>query len=442
MSSLNHRRFNLYDPTIDGRYDGSLSDPRRTFQWIKWIYASLSIEHRQMLDSNVLPPSIPELDSEIAALTVFSNEFNKYKMKCIFNRSLQPHSQQDLDDQRDVSNYRYDLAEQRKEALVLLKTISDTSIATKTLISDSTGDTIKTIMQSFASHKDGQIAQVRLTLRAVANQFGGNPVAVRDSIDADFDFIKSSRNRREVALMIAEFSHIRLEQLEHFELNAKNPVPKPLRVPITSADAIKFMRVRLPNKFYELFELRKLLDTMPETTPWGTIEEMLLFEIQSHTITRDEMKEIEWRDDPEPKVNELTSQYANPPSFTKVNAANASISNTIDMSNFQFNDPPNASSTLLSVFNAFPTDPLKNQTPACTYWNGTVCAFKGAHPCNRRHQDGVDQRPWAQLKANIQMPTNTLNQSDYQDFLEFQCAKRQKLSNTGSQLMITNDSSH
>ena len=186
MSSLNFRRFNLYDPTIDGRYDGSLSDPRRTFQWMKYIYASLSIEHRQMLDSNVLPPSIPELDSQIAALTVFTNNFNQYKMKCIFDRSLPTHSQQDIDDQRDVSNFRYDLAEQRKEALVLLKTISDTSIATKTLISESKGDTIKTIMQSFASHKDGQIAQVRLTLKAVATQFGGNPSSVRDSIDADY----------------------------------------------------------------------------------------------------------------------------------------------------------------------------------------------------------------------------------------------------------------
>ena len=76
----------------------------------------------------------------------------------------------------------------------------------------------------------------------------------------------------------------------------------------------------------------------------GIIEEMLLLEMQSHTITRDEMKEIEWRDDPEPNVIQLTSQYANPPSFTKMNVANASIS---------------------------------NQTPACTYWNGTICAFKG-----------------------------------------------------------------
>ena len=75
-------------------------------------------------------------------------------MKCRFDRSLQLHSQQDLDDQPDVSNYRYDLDEQRKEALVLLKTISDTSIATEILIGESTGDTIKTIMQSFASHED------------------------------------------------------------------------------------------------------------------------------------------------------------------------------------------------------------------------------------------------------------------------------------------------
>ena len=60
-------------------------------------------------------------------------------------------------------------------------------------------------MQGFASHADGQIAQVRLTLRAVAMQLGGNASSVRDTIDADFEFIRPAKNRRQFAKMLAEF---------------------------------------------------------------------------------------------------------------------------------------------------------------------------------------------------------------------------------------------
>ena len=61
-------------------------------------------------------------------------------------------------------------------------------------------------MQGFASHADGQIAQVRLTFRAVAMQFGGNASSVRDKIDTDFEFIRPANKRRQVAKMLAEFN--------------------------------------------------------------------------------------------------------------------------------------------------------------------------------------------------------------------------------------------
>ena len=127
-------------------------------------------------------------------------------------------------------------------------------------------------MQGFASHADGQIAQVRLTLRAVAMQFGGNASSVRDAIDADFELIRPAKNRRQVAKMLAEFNYIRIEQLEHYELN---PIPAALnaiRAPINTIECIKFFRLRLPNKFVEFFELRNTLDAMPSSATWETIE--------------------------------------------------------------------------------------------------------------------------------------------------------------------------
>ena len=101
-------------------------------------------------------------------------------MKCIENRALTPDTQQENEEYKDISVFKADLSEQRKEAATLVKTISETSIATKNLIYESTGDSVRTIMQGFASHGDGQIAQVRLTLCAVATQFGGNPSSVRN----------------------------------------------------------------------------------------------------------------------------------------------------------------------------------------------------------------------------------------------------------------------
>ena len=179
------RRFNLYDPAIDGNYDGSLSNPRRTFQWMKWIYSSLTLEHRQILLSDMIAPVIPVLDAQIRTLTEATNTFMQYKVRYIANRDLPPHTQEENEEYKHVSTFRADLSEQRKEAATLVKTVSETSIATKNLIYEST-DSVRTIMQGFASHADGQIVQVRLTLRAVASQFGGNPSSVRDSIDTDF----------------------------------------------------------------------------------------------------------------------------------------------------------------------------------------------------------------------------------------------------------------
>ena len=96
------RRFNLYDPLIDGEYDGSLSNPRRTFQWLKWIHSSLPLEHRQILLSDVIATVIPMLDAQIRTLTEAANTFMQHKMRCIANRDLVPHNQQENDEYRDV----------------------------------------------------------------------------------------------------------------------------------------------------------------------------------------------------------------------------------------------------------------------------------------------------------------------------------------------------
>ena len=63
-------------------------------------------------------------------------------------------------------------------------------------------------MQGYAFQGDGRIAQVILTLRAVAMQLGGNVPSVRDTINVDFEFFL--KNRRQVAKMLAEFNYIRI----------------------------------------------------------------------------------------------------------------------------------------------------------------------------------------------------------------------------------------
>ena len=252
-------------------------------------------------------------------------------MRCFANRSLTPHTAEENEEYKQVSTFRADLSEQRKEAATLVKTISETSIAAKNLIYESTGDSVRTIMQGYASHGDGQIAQVRLTLRAVAMQFGGNPSSVRDSIDADFEFIRPAKNRKEVAKMLAEFNHVRIEQLEHYELNPIPAASNAIRSPINTIECIKFLRLRLPNKIVEFFELRNILDANPPLATWESIEDAILTWLQSFKATMDEISEIDWRED-EPVVNSKTSQFSNPPN--KINASNANLNQDSSLPKF------------------------------------------------------------------------------------------------------------
>ena len=100
---------------------------------------------------------IPVLDVQIRTLIEATYTFMQHKTRCIANRALTPHTQQENDEYKDVSAFRTELFEQRKEAATLVKTIYETSVATKNLIYESTGNSVSTIMQGFASHGDGQI---------------------------------------------------------------------------------------------------------------------------------------------------------------------------------------------------------------------------------------------------------------------------------------------
>ena len=97
-------------------------------------------------------------------------------------------------------------------------------------------------------------------------QFSNNAPSVRDTIDADFEFISPAKNRRQVAKMLAEFNYIRIEQLEHYELNPIPTASNAIRAPINTIECIKFFRVRLTNKFVEFFELRNILDALPPSS--------------------------------------------------------------------------------------------------------------------------------------------------------------------------------
>ena len=67
-------------------------------------------------------------------------------------------------------------------------------------------------------------------------------------------------------------------------------------------------RQSIPLKFVEFFELRTILDAIPLSATWETIE------------TMDKIGDMQWRDDDE--LNTKTSQFSNPPNY-KVNASNA-----------------------------------------------------------------------------------------------------------------------
>ena len=71
---MSERRFSLYDPTVDGLYNGSLSDPRRTFQWLKWISSKLSVEHRQVMKTRTVLPNLSDLDELIDQLDKTNNK--------------------------------------------------------------------------------------------------------------------------------------------------------------------------------------------------------------------------------------------------------------------------------------------------------------------------------------------------------------------------------
>ena len=205
--------------------------------------------------------------------------------------------------------------------------------------------------------------------------------------------------------MLAEFSYIRIEQLEHYELN---PIPAALnaiRVPINTIECIKFFRLRLPNKLVEFFKLRNTLDAMPSSSTWKTIESAIQTWIQSFKATMDKISDIQWREDDEPEFNSKTSQFSNPPNY-KVNVSNATISQDHnlpgpDKSNANHDAQPNSNKN--SSVNAFTTLPGYTQNQSdyqmvsllCNFWDGYACSYKGSNnkPCDRRHQLGIDQRP-------------------------------------------------
>ena len=175
---------------------------------------------------------------------------------------------------------------------------------------------------------------------------------------------------------------------------------------------------------------------MPSTATWETIESAILTWIQSFKTTMDEISDIQLREDDEPELNSKTSQFSNPPNY-KVYASNASISQDgSDKSNAH--DDGTSNSKRSSSINAFTSLPGYTQNQAdyqrvpllCTFWDGYACSYKGSNnkPCNRRHQPGIDQRPWAKNDTSmVQMNTHS---PEWLEYLEFQCTKRQEMSST------------
>ena len=392
---VNERTFKLYDPVLDGKYDGSLSSPRNTFQWVKFFYASLSSEHKTIFMSNAVAPDIAVLDSQIdilgeAASTYIQRKISSYGDPTLIITALETQQYE------EVAGFIAQLTSQRKKADVKIKIISQTAEAAKRVILESTGDSVHNIMQSFENTLGGAIAQARLTIAAVIESYGGNPSVVRDEIDEDFELIKITRNQEEALIMLTEFKFCKVEQLEHYALHPAQALDGTLRPPITDVDSIRFVRKRLSNYFADLIDVRKLIDAMPATTTWAVFVAAVQKELQQGALSLDSHGAIvEYRDLPGNSGNRKTSHYSDPPNLRtpmKINAA--------------------AASTEASLADSEP----------CTFWNGSVCKFKGQ--CQKSHTKGVDTRPeWI---LNKERSYSEFKEQEMKDFEEFKESKRRR----------------
>ena len=154
----------------------------------------------------------------------------------------------------------------------------------------------------------------------------------------------------------------------------------------------------------------------------------------------DEISKIDQREDDEPVVNSTTSQFSNPPNY-KIYASNANLNQDSSLPKFNGSKstadiPPNENKNCsVNAFSTF-TGQIPgngssstdfNRVPLlCTFWDGNVCNYKGSgRPCDRRHQPGIDQRPWARNETSSVVQMNTQS-TEWQEYLKFQCFKRQK----------------
>ena len=112
------------------------------------------------------------LDSQIDALgdaasTYIQRKTSSYTDSIVITSALET-SQYD-----EVAGFIAQLTSQRRKTDVKIKINSQTAEAAKRVILDSTGDAVHNIIQSFENESGGAVAQVRFTIAAVKESYGG-----------------------------------------------------------------------------------------------------------------------------------------------------------------------------------------------------------------------------------------------------------------------------